>query len=442
MIPAIRTPAAIKRTGVVARPCRQWFALAALAVLAGCSKPEVPVVKPPEVTVLKVEPRNTPIIYEYIAQTQSPKQVNIVARVSGFLEKWAYTEGEIVKPGQLLFQMDQKPFVAALSEAQAGWEKAKAAHDTALANLNRVKPLAAQNALSKKDLDDATGNEQATSAQLAAAKANVDSAKLNLSYTTIRSPIGGISAAAQQSEGAYLSPTSSMLTTVSSLNPIWVNFSISENELSAFREQVAKGLILPPKDRNFTIEIVLVDGTTFPQTGKITYMDPSFNPQTGTFLLRATFNNPKGLLRPNQYVRARISGAQRPNAVLLPQSAVQQGGKGHFVWVIDKDGKAENRPVKPGDWYGDQWFINEGLRAGEQVVVGGAIKLRAGVQVAATPYVAKVADTPQVAKPVEVAAGKDAPPLPGKGASPPDKTAKSVSDLPPLPKSEAAPANK
>jgi membrane fusion protein (multidrug efflux system) len=226
------------------------------------------------------------------------------------------------------------------------------------------------------------------------------------------------------------------------LNPIWVNFSISENELSAFREQVAKGLILPPKDRNFTIEIVLVDGTTFPQTGKITYMDPSFNPQTGTFLLRATFNNPKGLLRPNQYVRARISGAQRPNAVLLPQSAVQQGGKGHFVWVIDKDGKAENRPVKPGDWYGDQWFINEGLRAGEQVVVGGAIKLRAGVQVAATPYVAKVADTPQVAKPVEVAAGKDAPPLPGKGASPPDQTAKSVSDLPPLPKSEAAPANK
>ena len=137
----------------------------------------------------------------------------------------------------------------------------------------------------------------------------------------------------------------------------------------------------------------------FPQTGKITYIDPSFNPQTGTFQLRTTFANPKGALRPNQYVRARLKGALRPNAVLVPQSAVQQGGKGHFVWVIDKDGKAENRPVTPGDWYGDQWFINAGLQAGEQVVVGGALRLRAGAPVKATPYEAKAPAEPQVAKP-------------------------------------------
>jgi len=396
------------------------LALAGLtaALLGGCEKKVEAPPALPEVTVLKIEPHDTPIVYEYIAQTQSPQQVNIVARVSGFLDKQAYTEGEIVKQGQLLFQMDQKPFIAALAEAQAGWEKAKAAHDTAVANLNRVKPLAAQNALSQKDLDDSTGNEQATAAALAAAKANVDSAKLNLSYTTINSPLNGVSAAAQQKVGAYLNPANSQLTTVSSLNPMWVNFSISENELSAFRDQVGKGLIIPPKDKNFSVEIVLVDGTTFPQKGRITYADPSFNPQTGTFLLRTTFANPKGELRPNQYVRARLKGALRPNAVLVPQSAVQQGGKGHFVWVIDKDGKAENRPVVPGDWYGDQWFINSGLKAGEQVVVGGALKLRAGAQVKAVPYVAKAPTTPQVAKPAEDKADKSAKPAGDMGAKP------------------------
>ena len=386
------------------------FALAGLAIAftAGCEKKAEAPAALPEVTVLKIEPRDTPIVYEYIAQTQSPQQVNIVARVNGFLDKQAYTEGEIVREGQLLFQMDQKPFIAALAEAQAGWEKAKAAHDTAVANLNRVKPLAAQNALSQKDLDDSTGNEQATAASLAAAKANVDTAKLNLSYTTINSPVNGVSAAAQQKVGAYLNPANSQLTTVSSLNPMWVNFSISENELSAFRDQVSKGLIIPPKDKNFAVEIVLVDGTTFPQTGRITYADPSFNPQTGTFLLRTTFSNPNGALRPNQYVRARLKGAKRPNAILVPQNAVQQGGKGHFVWVIDKDGKAENRPVTPGDWYGDQWFINSGLKAGEQVVVGGALKLRAGAAVKTTPYVAKAPETPAVIKPAEDKAAKAA----------------------------------
>ena len=397
-----------------------WAALggATVAVLYGCSKPAAPVAGPVEVTILKVEPRDTPIIYEFIATTQSPQQVNIVARVSGFLDKQSYTEGEIVRDGQVLFQMDQKPFIAALNEAQAGMDKAKAAHDTAVATLNRVKPLAAQNALSQKDLDDANGSEQSTAASLAAAKANVDTAKLNLSYTTIASPLGGISAAAQQKVGAYLNPANSLLTTVSALNPMWVNFSVSENELSAFRDQVGKGLIVAPKDQNFAIEIVLVDGTSFPHIGRITFKDPSFNSQTGTFLLRATFANPQGSLRPNQYVRARLKGATRPHAILVPQSAVQQGGKGHFVWIIDKDNKAENRPVTPGDWYGDQWFINSGLKAGEQVVVGGALRVRAGAPVKATPYAAKAPDAPQVAKPATEKSDKAGAPAAAPDAKP------------------------
>jgi membrane fusion protein (multidrug efflux system) len=373
---------------------------AALVLLAGCGKKEAaPPPPPPEVSVLKIVPADTPVDSEFIAKTQSPQQVSIVARVNGFLDKQLYTEGEIVKKGQVLFVMDQKPFIAALNEAQAGWEKAKAAHDTAVASLNRVKPLAALNALSQKDLDDANGTEQTTAAALAAAKANVDTAQLNLSYTTIASPLAGVSAAAQEKVGAYLNPSNSLLTTVSSLDPMWVNFSISENEFSSFRDQVDKGLIIPPKDRNFVVEIVLVDGTTFPHTGRITYADPSFNPQTGTFLLRSSFPNPKGALRPNQYVRARLKGALRPNAVLVPQSAVQQGGKGHFVWVVDKAGKAENRPVTTGDWYGDQWFIDAGLQAGDQVVVGGARRLHAGAPVKATPYEVKASAGTEVAKP-------------------------------------------
>ena len=394
---------------------RRSVLILSAALAAGCGKQEAPPAPPPvEVTVLNIEPRDTPIVYEYVAQTQSPQEVNIVARVSGFLEKQAYTEGEIVKKGQLLFQMDQKPFIASVNEAQAGWDKAKAAHDTSLANLNRVKPLAAQNALSKKDLDDAIGSEQASAASLAAAKANLDTANLNLSYTTISSPLNGVSGAAQQKVGAYLSATNSQLTTVSALNPMWVIFSVSENEISAFRDQIAKGLIIPPPGRNFAVEIVLVDGTVFPQTGKITFADPSFNPQTGTFLLRATFANPKGELRPNQYVRARLNGALRPKAILVPQAAVQQGSKGHFVWVVGKDGKAENRPVVPGDWFGDQWFINAGLIAGEQVVVGGALKLYAGAAVKAAPYEAKPpagakGETPAAKPPAEQAAKEAAP---------------------------------
>jgi membrane fusion protein (multidrug efflux system) len=357
----------------------------ALAVIAGCSKEAPPPPPPAEVKVLKVEPRDTPITLEYIAQTQSPQQVNIVARVSGFLDKQLYTEGEIVKEGQILFQMDQKPFIAQLDAAQAAWARSKAASDTAAANLKRVKPLAEQNALSQKDLDDATGTADTTAAAVAQAQASVDTAKLNLSYTTIASPLRGITGAAQQKQGAYLSPANNMLTTVSSLDPMWVSFSMSENEIKNYRDEVEKGKIVPPKDKNYVVEIVQVDGALFPHTGRITFVSPSFNPQTGTFELRVTVPNPEFVLRPNQYVRVRVKGASRPNAIAVPQRAVQQGAKGHFVWTVDKDGKAEIRPVVVGEWYGDQWFVNDGLKAGDQVVVDGGQRLRPGAAVKATP---------------------------------------------------------
>ncbi|MCC6211912.1 MAG: efflux RND transporter periplasmic adaptor subunit [Burkholderiales bacterium] len=366
------------------------LACGALLLVQACGKQEAPPAAPPaEVTVLRIEPRDVPVTYEFIAQTQSPQEVNIVARVNGFLDKQSYTEGALVKEGQVLFQMDQKPFVAQLNDAQAGWDKAKAAHDTALANLNRVKPLAAQNALSKKDLDDATGSEQSSAAALAQAKAQVDTAKLNLSYTVIASPLNGVSGAARQKVGAYLSPANSQLTTVSSLHPMWVNFSVSENEFKSYRDEVAKGLIAPPKDGKFVVEIIQIDGAAFPHKGQITFVDPSFNPQTGTFLLRVTVPNPGSELRPNQYVRVRVKGATRPGAILVPQRAVQQGAKGHFVWVVSPAGKAELRPVAVGEWQGEGWIIRQGLAAGDQVAVDGTLRLGPGALVKATPYALK-----------------------------------------------------
>jgi membrane fusion protein (multidrug efflux system) len=197
--------------------------------------------------------------------------------------------------------------------------------------------------------------------------------------------VTGISGAAMQQDGAYINPLNSQLTTVAVLSPIWVNFSLSENEFKSYRTQVASGQLRAPKGEDYLIEVVLVDGSLFPFTGRITFAAPSFNPQTGTFLIRASVNNPQGILRPNQYVRARVKGAVRPNAILVPQRAVQQGAKGHFLWAVTKEGKTELRPVIIGDWSENDIFINEGLRAGDQVVVDGGLTLQPGIPVTAKP---------------------------------------------------------
>jgi len=391
------------------------FAVFAVAVLAACGKKETPPpAKPPvDVSVVTVEPRDTPAVFEYVAQTQSSRQVNIQARVSGFLDKRVYTEGSIVKAGQVLFLMDMKPFQAQVDAAKAQVSKAQAAVDVAKSNLDRVKPLTAKEALSQKDLDDATGNYESTSASLEAAKAQLVTAQLNLSYCTIASPVDGISGSAAQADGTYLNQQNAQLTTVAVLTPMWVNFSLSENELQSFRDQVERGLLRRALNNKYVVEIVLVDGTIYPHTGSITFTDPSFNAQTGTFLIRASVDNPQGVLRPNQYVRARINGAMRPNAILIPQRAVLQGAKGHFAWVVDKDAKAENRPVTVGDWSGDDWVITEGLRAGDRVVVDGGLKLGPGTALAPKPYVA-TATAPPVTPP------RSAPPkgMPAKPAAP------------------------
>lgn len=368
--------------------CFLFASLAVVAfVLPGCEKHEPPrsEQRPVEVTVVTVTPRDEPVTFEFVAQVQSSRQVNIQARVSGFLDKRVYTEGSMVKEGQTLFLMDQKPFKATLDQNKAALAKHQAAHEVARLNLARVKPLTALNALSQKDLDDAIGQFQSTSAAVDAGKAEVEQAELNLSYTVITSPVDGISSYAQQADGTYLHASNSQLTTVAVITPIYINFSISENDWLKYRDQVEKGLLIEPRDKSFVAEAVLVDGSVFPHTGKVTFADPSFNAKTGTFLIRATVDNPDGLLRPNQYVRIRLKGAVRHNAILVPQRSVQQTSKGHVVWVVGENGKAEARPVTVGEWHGNDWFIYEGLQGGDQVVVDGVLLVRPGSSLKVVP---------------------------------------------------------
>ncbi len=294
----------------------------------------------------------------------------------------------MVKAGEVLFLMDAKPFQVQVDAQTAALARQEAGLAVAKSDLERTKPLAAENALSQKDLDDATGQFQATAAAVEEAKARLETAKLNLSYCTITSPVDGITGAAVQQDGTYINPQNSLLTTVAVLSPIWVNFSISENEIQAVREEAKQGTIRLPADGNYTVEVILVDGSLFPHTGRITFASPSFNVQTGTFMIRASVENPDGVLRPNAYVRVRLKGAVRPNAIVVPQRAVQQGSEGNFVWVVDKENKARPRPIKAGRWQEKDWFVLEGLRPGDVVVVDGALTLHAGTPVVAKPTVA------------------------------------------------------
>jgi membrane fusion protein (multidrug efflux system) len=371
-----------------------WLACAWLA--AACTK-EAPKAAPGplQVTAVTVKPQSTPVQFEFVAQTQSSREVEIRARVAGFLEHRLYTEGEMVKSGQPLFQMDRKPFEAALVSAQGQLEQQKARLEVAQANLARVRPLSAKNAVSKKELDDAIGFEKQAQAAVLAAQGEVRTAQLNLGYTTIYSPLRGLSSFAKKQEGSYLTAgQEGLLTTVSQVDPIWVNFSISENELLSYRDQIAKRRLVFPANRDFAVEVVLADGTVFPQRGHINFAEPSFSPETGTFLVRTELANPKGTLRPGQFVRARVFGSVRPDAILLPQRAVLQGAKGHYVWVVGNDGKAQQRVVEVGDWHGDDWFISDGLRPGERVVVDGALRVSAAAPLKVIEGGAKLAQAP------------------------------------------------
>jgi membrane fusion protein (multidrug efflux system) len=330
---------------------------------------------------MTVEPKTIPFTITFVAQTESSQQVNIVARVSGYLDKIAYAEGELVKQGQVLFQLDPRPFQNQLQAADGELQSQQARLTNAKANLERVKPLAKENALSQADLDRAQAEFDASKAAVFTAQAKVDDAKLNLGYTTIRSPVTGLASRSLQRQGAYVNAMadSANLTYVAAIDPIWVNFSVSQNQVAKMRDQTQKGQIVLPKNVNYDVEVVLSDGTVYPNQGKINFADPSFSQDTGSFLVRAVLPNPKRELQPGMFVTANVKGAQLPNAVVVPQLAVQQGSNGHLVYVVNQAGSAEVRPVIVGDYYGEKDIvISDGLNKGDRVVVEGVLKVVPG----------------------------------------------------------------
>lgn len=384
--PDIRDARTVSKTGRTANPCRRWTALtlAGLIVLLGaCGQGAPPAPPAPEVGVVTTTKKTVDVVFPRVAQTESSREVEVVARVSGFLEKIAYREGSLVQEGDVMFEMDRRPFVADLEAAKGELAASKARLWTANANLKRIQPLAEADAMSQSDLDQAIGEQHAAEAAVYSAEANVTNAELNLSYTTIKAPVTGLTGQAKQREGAYLNSFSESadLSYVAQIDPIWVNFSVSQNELSDFRRQVAEGLLVRPEDDQYSYEIIMADGAVFPYRGRLDFTDPSFDNRTGTFKVRAEVPNPDFVLRPGMFVTARILGGKRPNAILLPQQAVQQTGNGNMVWVVNGKGQAEVRPVVAGEWSGHEWLINKGLKVGEQVVVEGFQKLRPNMPV-------------------------------------------------------------
>ena len=313
--------------------------------------------------------------------------VNAVIRpqVTGYLIKQNYREGDLVKKGQLLFEIDPRTFEAAFDEAKGVRAQKMARFETTSANLARIKPLAAKNAVSQKDLDDATGAYQSAKAELEAADANLKTAKLNLGFTKITSPVTGIAGIAKAQIGDLLSPNSQTeLTTVSSVDPIKVYFNLSEREyLKLANAAIASG----KKTENLPLELILVDGSTYPQQGKVAVFNRQADPTTGTFKVAALFPNPNNLLRPGQFGRVRATMSIAKGALLVPQRAVTEMQGKYLVAVVGADNKVDVRPVRVGDRVGTEWLVSEGLKPGEKVIAEGTQKVRPGMTVEAKPFV-------------------------------------------------------
>lgn len=354
--------------------------LLAAALLAACGPGQQAAAPAPvEVTVQAVSPGDVPVAFLYAAQTESSRLVEIRAQVEGYLEKKFFSEGGIVREGDPLFRIDPRPLqavadgaAAALAEKENGLAKTRRTRE-------RLQALLAENAVSQKDVEDAVAAEQAAAAALAMSRAEHTKATMNLSYAYIKSPLKGLVSRANIAEGSYVTPgAASLLTTVAQVDPIWVNFSTSENEWLRFNDDILGGRLRFPENFDFDVEMVLGDGRTLSTRGKINFAAPSVDARTGAYAIRASFPNPDLIVRPGQFVRVRLLGAWRPGAILVPQRAVMQGEAGKFVYVVGAGDRAERRPVEVGDWHEDQWFINAGLKGGERIVVGGVVKVQPG----------------------------------------------------------------
>ena len=358
----------------------KYFALLLGFVLAACSdsgarqeekkaaKGAAPAAVP--VTTLEMAPRTVPVSYEAVARTEGSREVQVRARVTGILERQLYNEGDTVKAGQPLFRIERAPFEIEVQQARAVLAQEIARRDLARQESERLKTLVDRRAISQKEADQAASSLQQTAAAVQIAQARVRQAELNLSYTDVRAPIGGITGRAMQSVGSLVSPTadSALLTTLTLADPIWVRFSISEAEFARVRGS-----------ESIEVTVELANGKQYPHGGKLNFAGSTVDAATGTVQMRAELPNPNLDLLPGQYVRVRAVAGTR-EAFVVPQTAVAQSEAGRFVWVFD-GGKAVQRQVRTGTWLGQDWIILDGLKPGERVITDNLVRLRPGVAV-------------------------------------------------------------
>jgi membrane fusion protein (multidrug efflux system) len=371
------------------------FSLIATAlVIAGCSRADEHKgakggFPPAAVTVQEVKAVTVPVQFEYVGQTAGSKEAEVRARVQGVLERRTYQEGGYVKSGQLLFVIDPRPYAAQLQAAEADLARAQAQYAQVKRNFDRVKPLADSNALSRREYDEAVSNEEIGAAAIKQAQARLTEARLNLSYTTVSSPVNGYASRAQKSEGSLVTPgDESLLTTVSQIDPIHVKFSVSEQEQLRLNQLLSSGKLAAPSSEKggkngYSVLVRLSDGSTYPTAGKLSFVDTRINPGTGSFDAQAEIPNPDHALLPGLFVRVVLQGAKRSDTILVPQRAVMDSPQGKFVYVPGKsqDGRdvALPRPVTVGDWVEfdgqNQWIVESGLKPGDPVIVEGTAKI-------------------------------------------------------------------
>jgi membrane fusion protein (multidrug efflux system) len=344
---------------------------AVLAALAGCKKAAAPPAPPPaEVAVTQVTPERLPTSVELTGEVQPYRRVEVRSRVDGVVKSRPFTEGTIVKPGQVLYRIDPIRPGAAHRSALARYDNAKRTFD-------RLQPLLKQNAVAQQDVDNAQAEMESASADLAEAKKNLDDA-------VVRAEIEGRVGRTNMEVGGRVTGPSDLLTTIDVLDPIYVTFRPSAQQLLAWQQDSAARKLIRPGSP-LSVEVTLPDGTKLPRTGKLDFVAPSLDAASGTQEFRALFRNPDHLLVPGQYARVRLNGFSRDSALAVPQRAVQQALGRQFVYVVGKGDTVTTRDIEPGPWSGNLWIIDKGLNPGDRVIVDGTQKAMAGRTVRPVP---------------------------------------------------------
>jgi RND family efflux transporter MFP subunit len=393
------------RRGYAARSYLSVYAAAIVgltALLAGCAEKQAPAPpQPPDVQVAPVVQQDVPIYETSVAQLNGPVNADITPKVQGYLLKQDYTNGALVKKGQLLFQIDPRPFEASLDQAKADVERALAGLSKADNDVQRDTPLAAQNAIPQKQLDDDLANRTAAQAQVAAARAQQQQAELNLGWTKVYSPVDGIAGAASSQIGDLVGTTTKM-TVVSQIDPIWAYFNISESLYLSFAEEISKALASTTK-KPIPVEYIQANDVPYPHKGTIIFVDRAILAGTGTLRMAAAFPNKDAILRPGGFGRVRVMSGTNKNALLVPQAAVIEVQSVYQIIVVNSENRALVRTIKVGDRVGTNWIVTDGLKAGEQVVVEGAQRVQGFA--AQAPELAKQG-IPVNPKPYAAAAGE------------------------------------